>query len=133
MQTGSKKIVGSSGRPRNARSTDNIAAAAEDVRENPQHRRNDDAHNMASAGIHFPYKVQTVHELLPAARQTRLTCSHALINLMQKDDFVSKNILSDEAHFDLSGYVNKQNLHFWGTRNPHEIQEKSLHPLQVTV
>ena len=33
--------------------------------------------------------------------------------------------VSDEAHFDLGGYVNKQNCRFWGTENPH--------PKRVTV
>ena len=28
-----------------------------------------------------------------------------------------KNFFSDEAHFDLGGYVNKQNCHIWGTEN----------------
>ena len=30
-----------------------------------------------------------------------------------------KHIFSDEANFDLGGYVNKQNCHIWGTENPH--------------
>ena len=30
-----------------------------------------------------------------------------------------KNHFSDEAHFDLGEYVNKQNSGIWGTKNPH--------------
>ena len=33
-------------------------------------------------------------------------------------------ILADEAHFDLGGYVNKQNCRNWGTENPHAYIEK---------
>ena len=44
-----------------------------------------------------------------------------------------KVIFSDEAHFDLGGYVNKQNCRIWGTKNPHAYFEKSTHPKQVTV
>ena len=44
-----------------------------------------------------------------------------------------KNIFSDEAHFDLGGYVNKQNCRIWGTENPHEYIEKPMHPKRVTV
>ena len=30
-----------------------------------------------------------------------------------------KIIYSDEVHFDLGGYVNKQNWSIWGIENPH--------------
>ena len=30
-----------------------------------------------------------------------------------------KIIFSEEAHFDLGGYINKQNCRNWGTENPH--------------
>ena len=40
---------------------------------------------------------------------------------------------NDEAHFDLGGYVNKQNCRFWGTENPHEYIEKPTHLKRVTV
>ena len=40
---------------------------------------------------------------------------------------------SDEAHFDLGGYVNKQNCRIWGTENPHVYFEKPAHPKRVTV
>ena len=44
-----------------------------------------------------------------------------------------KIILSDEAHFDLGGYVNKQNCHIWGTENPHAYLEKPTHRKRVSV
>ena len=44
-----------------------------------------------------------------------------------------KIIISDEAHFDLVGYVYKQNCRPWGTENPHAYIEKSTHPKRVTV
>ena len=40
--------------------------------------------------------------------------------------FWEKIIFSDEAHFYLSGYVNKQNCHIWGTENPKRLQNESL-------
>ena len=42
-------------------------------------------------------------------------------------------IFSDEAPFDLGGYVNKQNCRIWGTENPHAYIEKPIHPKRVTV
>ena len=44
-----------------------------------------------------------------------------------------KIIFSDEAHFDLGGYVNKHNRPIWGTENPHTYIEKPTHPKPVTV
>lgn len=42
-------------------------------------------------------------------------------------------IFSDEAHFHLSGSVNKQTCRFWGTTNPRIIAENPLYPPNVTV
>ena len=44
-----------------------------------------------------------------------------------------KIIFRDEAHFDLGGYVNKQNNRVWGTENSHAYIEKPTHPKRVTV
>ena len=41
--------------------------------------------------------------------------------------------MSDEAHFHLGGYVNKQNCRIWGSENPKMIFEKPLYPQRVTV
>ena len=53
--------------------------------------------------------------------------------LTENADFAKKIILSDEAHFDLSGHVNKQNCRIWGTENPHAYIEKPTHPKRVIV
>ncbi|GFV38817.1 hypothetical protein TNCV_1004591 [Trichonephila clavipes] len=42
-------------------------------------------------------------------------------------------ILSDEAHFWLNGYVNKQNCHIWSEANPQVYAETPLHPEKLTV
>ena len=41
--------------------------------------------------------------------------------------------MSDEAHFHLSGFVNKQNFPFWAEGNPRAVHQKELHPLKCTV
>ena len=54
--------------------------------------------------------------------------------LIEDADFDKKKIIfSDEAHFDLSEYVNKQNCRIWGTENPHAYIENPTHPKRVTV
>ena len=44
-----------------------------------------------------------------------------------------KIIFSDEAHFDVGGYVNKQNCPIWGAENPHAYIGNPTHPKRVTV
>ena len=44
-----------------------------------------------------------------------------------------KIIFSDEVHFDLGEYVNKQNCRIWGTENLHAYIKKRTHPKRVTV
>lgn len=45
----------------------------------------------------------------------------------------SSSSSSDEAHFHIGGYVNKQNCRIWGSENPHVTVEKQMHPQRVTV
>ena len=43
-----------------------------------------------------------------------------MIDLQKMSILAKKKIIfSDEAHFDLGGYVNRQNCRIWGTENPH--------------
>ena len=53
--------------------------------------------------------------------------------LTKDADFGKKIIFLNEAHFDLGGYVNKQNCRIWGTENPHAYIEKPSHTKRVTV
>ena len=41
--------------------------------------------------------------------------------------------MPDEAHFHLTGYVNKQNCRYWADSNPKEVHERPLHSSKVTV
>ena len=61
-------------------------------------------------------------------------CKWACDRLTEDDDFGKKKIIfSYEAHFDLGGYVNKQNCRIWGTENSHTYIEKPTHSKRVTV
>ncbi|GFW66027.1 uncharacterized protein TNCV_588531 [Trichonephila clavipes] len=48
-------------------------------------------------------------------------------------DFHKRILFSDEAHFWLNGYVNKQNCCIWSEANPQVYVETSLHPEKLTV
>ncbi|GFW99054.1 transposable element Tcb2 transposase [Trichonephila clavipes] len=48
-------------------------------------------------------------------------------------DFHKRILLSDEAHFWLNGYVNKQNCRIWSEANPQVNVETPLHPEKLTV
>lgn len=144
-ESGGTRDLGRRGRPRSSRSAGNIAAVAADVVESPETstRRRATQFGMSQRSIRrilvhdlkmFPYKVQSVHQLLPTDRNSRVTYAQTIINLNdEEDNFSDKLIMSDEAHFHLSGYVNKQNYRFWGTENPQVTHEEPLHPLKVTV
>jgi hypothetical protein len=42
-------------------------------------------------------------------------------------------IISNEAHFHLSGYINKQNFGYLSDNNPMQIHEKPIHSEKVTL
>ncbi|GFX42601.1 transposable element Tc3 transposase [Trichonephila clavipes] len=48
-------------------------------------------------------------------------------------DFHKRILFSDETHFWLNGYVNKQNCRIWSEANPQVYVETPLHPEKLTV
>ncbi|GFU11953.1 hypothetical protein TNCV_3265531 [Trichonephila clavipes] len=48
-------------------------------------------------------------------------------------DFHKRILFSDEAHFRLNGYVNKQNCRIWSEANPQVYVETPLLPEKLTV
>ncbi|GFV67386.1 uncharacterized protein TNCV_3671411 [Trichonephila clavipes] len=48
-------------------------------------------------------------------------------------DFHKQILFSDEAHFWLNGYVNKQICRIWSEANPQVYVETPLHPEKLTV
>lgn len=82
----------------------------------------------------FPYKI-SIHQPLASRDQVRrFEFANHLLSLIDSGEIDLKKIwFSDEAHFWLHGYVNKQNFRIWGSENPHFIIVKPLHPKKVTV
>lgn len=75
-----------------------------------------------------------VQQLRPKDDPTRFQYARTMQNLAQSEEGLrNKIIMSDGAHFDLNGNVNKQNFRFWGSKNPQNIREQPLHDVRVTV
>lgn len=80
-----------------------------------------------------PYKIQTHQELTDKHKKARLTFAQT-INEMIDNSFDPKLIIfTDEAHFHLDGYVNKQNYRYWGTEKPTEFNIRTHTPERITV
>ncbi|KAG8297997.1 hypothetical protein J6590_108292 [Homalodisca vitripennis] len=80
------------------------------------------------------YKVQLTQDLKPNDHFKRRQYAEWLVEQTEVNgDFSKKIIFSDEAHFHLSGFVNKQNCRIWANENPRVIVEKPMYPERVTV
>lgn len=144
-ESGSVKDRPTPVRQRRVRSAENIAAVRESVHENPRQsipRRSQElglsrmsTWRILHYDLHLhPYKVQLSQELKPNDHRLRREfASWALEHLEDDPDFGEKIIFSDESHFWLSGFVNKQNCRIWGDENPRDIHQVPLHSERVTV
>ncbi|GFW89013.1 DUF4817 domain-containing protein [Trichonephila clavipes] len=80
------------------------------------------------------YKIQLVQELKPNDHQARRRfVEWAQNEIAVVPDFHKRILFSDEAHFWLNGYVNKQNCRIWSEANPQVYVETPLHPEKLTV
>ena len=80
------------------------------------------------------YKIQLTQELkVNDHRQCRVFADRVLEQLEVNPNFAKQIIFSDEAHFWMNGYVNKQNYRIWDDTNPREIHQLQMHPEKVTV
>jgi hypothetical protein len=59
---------------------------------------------------------------------SRANSSHFLLFVQQYPATLDCLCFSDEAHFHLDGFVNKQNTRFWASENPHRAVETSIRP-----
>ncbi|GFU26875.1 uncharacterized protein TNCV_4541231 [Trichonephila clavipes] len=76
----------------------------------------------------------TIQELKPNDHQARRRfVEWAQNEIAVVPDFHKRILFSDEAHFWLNGYVNKQNCRIWSEANPQVYVETPLHPEKLTV
>ena len=85
--------------------------------------------------LHYhPYKTQVVQELGERDKVSRLQfCNDFLGFVKNNSDIVNTLLMSDEAHFLVSGYMNKENCRYWAPNNPHELHQRPLHGANVPV
>jgi len=132
-------------RQRNARNEDNIAAVSKSVTADPNAsiRRRSQETGLSQSTLWnilhkdldmYPYKIQLVQELQPQDHGFRRSfVDWALENLAADPYFYRKIVFSDEAHFSLNGFVNKQNCRIWSETNPKAFFETSMYPEKCTV
>lgn len=77
-----------------------------------------------------PYKMAVTQELSERDFIARRNACEALHENLPHDALV---FFSDEAHFHISGCVNKQNMRYWSDTNPRELHQRPLHCERVTV
>ncbi|GFT13957.1 hypothetical protein TNCV_2615921 [Trichonephila clavipes] len=84
------------------------------------------------------YLVVKVHKFGLAIHQNDHQARRRFVEWAQNEiavvpDFHKRILFSDEAHFWLNGYVNKQNCRIWSEANPQVYVETPLHPEKLTV
>lgn len=78
---------------------------------------------LKSAHFH-PYKIWLTQELYDNDKDRRLRYCRWLLDTSEENYYFPKYILfSDECIFHNNGYVNRHNLHYWATENPHWMQQ----------
>lgn len=139
--TGSALKRKSTGRPRSVRTPENVAAVREAVERSPSRsalkhaaalRLSDrSVRRILHADLKFhPYKMMIAQELSERDWENRRACSNDILQNVPQNDLL---ITTDEAHFHLSGCVNKQNFRYWAPENPRQLHERPLHSPRVTV
>jgi hypothetical protein len=75
-----------------------------------------------------------VQELIPRdLKQWVQFCRNLLQMIDANPKFLNHLIMTDEAHFHLNGYVNKQNFRYWAPENPRLLHQAPLHNEKVSV
>lgn len=140
-ERGSTENIRPPGLPRNVRNIQNIDRVRDAVAQDPRRSLRKQAsflqlHKSSVFRILkkdlklHPFKTQKVQELKETDYPIRLTFAN---QMLERFDNFSRIFFSDEAHFHLHGYVNKQNSRYWSHENPREKHQTPLHSPKVTV
>ena len=78
-----------------------------------------------------PYRLQMLQALSDEDKADRLSFSDISRAIQNNPSFLESIIFSDEAHFYLTGEVNRHNSVYWSSENPHHHDTTTLHPPKV--
>lgn len=136
---------GHSGHPFSARTPANIAVVRDRLQQSPRKstRRLSQEVGISRTSVRriihkdltlFPYKIQILQQQTDANKRERVEFCQSMSERIENNPGVLNLIFfSDEAHFHLSGHVNKQNMRFWARNQPHEHIQAPLSREKVTV
>ncbi|QQP51582.1 Transposable element Tc3 transposase [Caligus rogercresseyi] len=119
---------------RRVRTPENIEAVRTSILQSPQRsvRKHASALALSARSVRrnfhedlnfHPYKITIVQELSVADFTARRNACEALLENIAEDAIV---YFSDEAHFHLSGSVNRQNMRYWSDTNPQKLHQKPI-------
>lgn len=80
-----------------------------------------------------PYKIQIAQDLQESDFELRKTYAEMMLSRFRTATRMGNIFFSDEAHFHIGGYVNKQNFRYWDVQNPRQLHQEPLHKPKVTV
>lgn len=82
----------------------------------------------------YLYKSQLAQSLSEKQKTARKEFAAEFCQKVDEKTLNSRKIIfSDEAHFWLDGYVNKQNSRVWGSERPEALLTRPLHPKKTSV
>jgi hypothetical protein len=131
----------SPGRPTTVKTPENVKAVRASIQQSPKRsaRKHAMALGISSRSLRrilhadlnlHPYKMMQAQEL---SERDHANCRAISAEILEQTAAAAVLLSSDEAHFHLSGDVNKQNFRYCAERNPRELQERPLHFPRVTV
>ena len=133
-----------SGRPKSARSQENIDAIRNSVSRSPRKslRRRSQELGINRDSIRrivvkdlqlYRCMIQIKHKLTQADREKRVAmCRWFCDKVDENRDFLDDLWFSDEAHFLLSVHVNSKNIIFWDSTPPEVCLQRPLHSIKCT-
>lgn len=132
------------GAPRTVRTPENVQTVREAFERSPRRSARKQSRVLGISRISLfrilkeikfhPYKLQIVQKINERDKEARLAFCTTMNGLLRETpDILNHLLMTDEAHFHLSGFVNKQNMRYWSSVNPQELHQRPLHSPKVTV